>query len=91
LLRFFIQNIVFLDLLKMKNAPLPVRIFRFYLEGFKSMTWGKTLWLIILVKLFIMFVILKIFFFPRYLNQFDTEAEKGNYVLQELVDRALEP
>ena len=73
----------------MKKAPLPLRIFRFYYEGFRSMDLGKTLWLIILIKLFIMFVVLKIFFFPRFLNQFDTKAEKENYVSKELVERAL--
>lgn len=36
---------------------------RFYVEGFKSMTWGRTLWLIILIKLFVMFGILRVFFF----------------------------
>ena len=73
----------------MKNTWIPVRIFRFYYEGFRSMTLGKTLWLLILIKLFIVFVILKVFFFPRYLNQFDTTAEKENYVSKELVERAL--
>jgi hypothetical protein len=38
-----------------------------------------------------MFAILKVFFFPRYLNQFDTATEKEEYVSQELVDRALKP
>ena len=47
----------------MKNTLL--NIWNFYLEGFRSMTLGRTLWLIILVKLFIMFFILKIFFFPN--------------------------
>ena len=42
------------------------KIFRFYLDGFRSMTVGKTLWAIILVKLFILFAILKVFFFPRF-------------------------
>lgn len=75
----------------MKKASVPVRIFRFYAEGFRSMTLGKTLWAIILIKLFIMFVVLKIFFFPRYLNQFNSQSEKENYVSKELVDRALNP
>ncbi|MGL5771486.1 MAG: DUF4492 domain-containing protein, partial [Bacteroidales bacterium] len=35
------------------------RIFLFYYEGFKSMTLGKTLWLIIIIKLAIMFGLLK--------------------------------
>ena len=36
------------------------KIWRFYVDGFRGMTLGKTLWLIILVKLFIMFFILKL-------------------------------
>jgi len=75
----------------MKKTSIPVRVFRFYMEGFRSMDLGRTLWMIILVKLFIMFVVLKLFFFPRYLNRFDTTAEKENYISKELVDRALNP
>jgi hypothetical protein len=67
----------------------PVRVFRFYLEGFRSMDWGRTLWAIILIKLFIMFVVLRIFFFPRYLNRFDTRAEQEDYVSGELINRAI--
>ncbi|MDR1983781.1 MAG: DUF4492 domain-containing protein [Prevotellaceae bacterium] len=64
------------------------RIIDFYLEGFRNMTIGKTLWLIILVKLFIMFFILKIFFFPSYLGKFEKPVEKQEYVLNELIQRA---
>ncbi|MFO7844733.1 MAG: DUF4492 domain-containing protein [Bacteroidales bacterium] len=61
------------------------RIFLFYYEGFKSMTLGKKLWALILIKLFIMFVILKLFFFKNFLNEkFDTEEEKSEYVLEQL-------
>jgi len=75
----------------MKKASWIERVFLFYWEGFRSMDLGKTLWLIILVKLFIMFVVLKIFFFPRYLNQFDTKAEKEDHISKELIERALNP
>jgi len=75
----------------MKRAILPVRIIRFYVEGFRAMTLGKTLWAIILIKLFIMFVILRIFFFPRFLNRFDSIEEKEDYIVKEFVDRALNP
>ena len=70
-----------------KKTGLPVRIFRFYAEGFKSMEWGRQLWAIILIKLFILFVILRLFFFPRFLNQFDTDSEKADYVSDELIYR----
>ncbi|MDR0729886.1 MAG: DUF4492 domain-containing protein [Prevotellaceae bacterium] len=72
----------------MKRASIPVRVFRFYWEGFRSMTIGKTLWLIILIKLFIMFFVLKLFFFPSYLAKFDDPAEKQDYVSEELIRRA---
>lgn len=62
------------------------RIFNFYKEGFQSMTYGKTLWVIILIKLFIMFAILKLFFFQDDLsNRAQTEQEKTDYVLEQLI------
>lgn len=73
----------------MRKVSLPLRIYRFYLEGFKQMKLGKTLWLIILVKLFIMFFILKLFFFPRFLSQFDSKQDKEEHVSSELIERAI--
>lgn len=51
------------------------------------MTVGKTLWLIILIKLFIMFVILKLFFFPNLLNRFDSDEERAEHVRTELLKK----
>jgi uncharacterized membrane protein len=65
-----------------------INIWNFYYEGFRSMTLGRTLWALILVKLFIMFFILKLFFFPSFLKGKSTE-EKQKYVGSELVDRAV--
>jgi uncharacterized membrane protein len=63
-------------------------VYRFYIDGFKSMKLGKTLWLIIGIKLFIMFFILKIFFFPNILNtKFKTEAQKADFVGNQLIER----
>lgn len=63
------------------------KVFKFYIEGFKSMTWGKKLWGIILLKLFIMFVILKIFFFPDILKRnFSSDEERSNHVLEQLTN-----
>ena len=63
------------------------RIFKFYVQGFKNMTWGKKLWSIIIVKLFIMFVILRIFFFPDILKRdFATDEERSNHVLEQLTN-----
>ena len=64
-------------------------IYTFYRDGFKGMVLGKKLWKIILIKLFVMFVILKLFFFPNFLNtKFETDEEKGNYVLEQITRNA---
>ena len=60
-------------------------IYQFYYQGFKSMTVGKKLWIIIFIKLILFFVVLKIFFFPNFLKtNFKTDEERSNYVLEQL-------
>lgn len=63
------------------------KIFYFYIDGFKNMSRHSVrLWIIILVKLFIIFFILRIFFFPDFLNsKFKTEKEKSDYVFEQLI------
>jgi hypothetical protein len=52
------------------------------------MTVGKRLWLIVALKLFVMFAVLKVFYFPNYLNtQFDTDADRANHVLEQITVR----
>ena len=63
------------------------KIFTFYFDGFKSMTWGRKLWGIILVKLFIMFAILRLFFFPDILKRdFNSDVERADHVLEQLTN-----
>ena len=70
----------------LKNNSIPLKIWRFYMEGFRNMTLGKTLWAIILIKLFIMFFILRLFFFPNILQQkYDTDEERANQVIENLI------
>jgi beta-lactamase regulating signal transducer with metallopeptidase domain len=70
----------------MRTPEFLKKIYDFYRDGFKSMTVGKTLWLIVLIKLFIMFIVLKIFFFPNYLNaNFSDEKSKANHVREQLL------
>lgn len=55
-----------------------IRIFYFYRDGFREMTIGRTLWAIILIKLFVMFFILKLFFFPSFLSG---KSEEENRIM----------
>lgn len=61
-------------------------IYRFYRDGFRRMDrLGRLLWGIVLVKLAVMFLVLKIFFFPNYMNdRFDTAQQKTDYVIEAL-------
>ncbi|EOH8440417.1 DUF4492 domain-containing protein [Campylobacter jejuni] len=61
------------------------QIFNFYKEGFKNLTLGKTLWKMIFIKLFVMFVILKLFVFDVNFNSiFKSDKEKSTFVLKNL-------
>lgn len=71
-----------------KLTDIPVNIFRFYFDGFRSMTVGKKLWILLLIKLFIIFFVFKLFFFPNILQRdYDTDAERANAVRTTLLDR----
>jgi hypothetical protein len=60
-------------------------IYQFYYQGFKSMTVGKNLWIIIIIKLIVLFLILKLFFFPDFLKtNFKTDEERSNHVIEQL-------
>lgn len=71
-----------------KQPLLPMRIFRFYRDGFRSMTIGRKLWLLILIKLFIIFFIFKIFFFPDILQRdYDNDKDRAAAVRSSLLNR----
>jgi len=59
------------------------KILQFYIDGFKEMTLGRTLWAIILIKLFILFFVLKLFFFPNYLKKnFNNDKDRSKNVIE---------
>jgi hypothetical protein len=63
-------------------------LFRFYADGFRNMSgWGKKVWLIIIIKLFIIFAVLRLFFFPDFLNKrFDNNSDKGDYIRDQIIN-----
>ncbi len=58
-------------------------IWKFYSEGFRNMTWGRTLWGLIFLKIVILFFILRLFFFQPILSG-KTEEQKIDHVGREL-------
>jgi hypothetical protein len=63
------------------------QIFHLYYDGFKSMTVGKSLWVIIIIKLFILFFVLKLFFFPDLLKKnYKTDEERSQHVIEQLTN-----
>ena len=60
-----------------------------YYDGFKNMPrWGRTLWLIIIIKLSIMFLVFKLWLMPNYLNSHSDSAEaKSEHVFKELTTK----
>jgi hypothetical protein len=49
--------------------------------------WGRKVWVIIIIKLFIMFAILKIFFFQDFLyKNYHSDKERTEHVLEQLTN-----
>ena len=60
-------------------------VFHLYYDGFKNMSVGKTLWVVILVKLFIIFFVLKLFFFPNILHEKARKGHEADYVSSKIL------
>ena len=71
----------------MKKNSFLYRAFDLYYDGFRNMKLGKTLWLIIGIKLFIIFIILKLFFLPNFISQHSEKGEEADFVATEVLDR----
>ena len=71
----------------MKQHGFFHKAFHLYYDGFRNMRLGRTLWAIILIKLFIIFAVLKVFFFPNFLKE-QANGDEAGYVATELVERA---
>ncbi len=62
-----------------------LNVVNFYINGFKNMKIGKKLWLIISIKLFVFFFILKLFLFPNILQtQFTNDEDRANFVIENI-------
>ena len=59
-------------------------IYEFYAEGFRKMTWGRPLWILIALKVIILFAVLRAFFFEPVLSG-KTEEQKIEHVAGELI------
>ena len=70
----------------MNRKNVLYRIYDLYVDGFRSMTLGRTLWAIILIKLFIIFVILKLFFFPNFIKEHASEGEESEFVASQTLN-----
>lgn len=71
----------------MNKRSFLYRVYDLYADGFKHMTLGKTLWAIILIKLFIMFAILKVFFFPNFIKENAKDGNEPEFVATEMLER----
>ena len=62
------------------------RIWRLYADGFREMTIGRYLWAIILIKLAVLFLVFRPFFFPDILaRDYDNDEERAEAVRTNLL------
>ncbi|MDE6438386.1 MAG: DUF4492 domain-containing protein [Muribaculaceae bacterium] len=72
----------------MKQDSFLHKALMMYVDGFRSMTVGRKLWALILVKLAILFLLFRLFLFPDLLERdYDTDADRAQAVRSALTDR----
>ncbi len=69
----------------MNKKSLLYRIYDLYYDGFRNMTLGRTLWTVILIKLVVIFAVLKVFFFPDYLKEHSEKGHEADYVATQIL------
>lgn len=69
-----------------KPSNLLVSVWRFYADGFRNMTWGRQLWGLIILKIIILFAVLRVFFFQPVLSG-KTDEQKSEFVGDRLIER----
>ena len=71
----------------MPNTNILNKVIHFYVDGFRNMTVGRVLWTVILIKLAVIFLVLKLFFFPDVLGKKAKGGDRAGYVAGELIKR----
>ena len=61
-----------------------IAIYNFYVEGFRNMTWGRQLWWLILLKVVLLFLVLRAFFFKTILAG-KSDEQKIEHVSNQLI------
>ncbi|MDE6491318.1 MAG: DUF4492 domain-containing protein [Muribaculaceae bacterium] len=62
-------------------------IWRFYSDGFRSMTVGRKLWALIIFKVIVLLLVFRLFFFPNILERdYDNDADRSDAVRSSLLD-----
>lgn len=71
----------------MADKNIIYKVYQFYRDGFRSMTIGRTLWTVIIIKLIVIFAVLKLFFFPDVVGRQAQNGDRATFVAGELTRR----
>jgi hypothetical protein len=69
----------------MESGNIIYRTWRLYADGFRQMTIGRTLWGLVIIKLIIIFAILKWFFFPNFIKENAPRGQEAEFVAGEVL------
>lgn len=70
-------------------ASLPARVVRFYVDGFRSMTVGRYLWAMIILKVVLLMLVFKLIFFPDLLQRdYDTDEQRARAVRTDMLRKS---
>lgn len=69
----------------MRRSSFIYKVYDLYADGFRNMDLGRTLWLVILVKLFVIFFLVGLFLMPDHIAENAPDGREADFVAGEML------
>lgn len=75
----------------MRRCSFIYKVYDLYADGFRNMDLGRTLWLVILIKLFVVFFLVGFLLMPDHISENAPGGSEADFVAGEMLYGQYEP
>lgn len=68
-------------------SNIAIEVWRFYRDGFRSMTIGRWLWAIIIIKVAVLIFVFRLLLLPDRMSAYDNDEQRAQAVRSTLIER----
>lgn len=68
-------------------SNIAIEVWRFYRDGFRSMTIGRCLWAIIIIKVVVLIFVFRLMLLPDRMSAYDNDEQRARAVREALLNQ----